>query len=144
MAQKQIKGGREPGRNEPCQCGSGLKFKKCHGDPVLRQTAQRIANHMITLLIVERSHEAGIANAEETMGAIDKLVNSANDHLPDSVRFVTNYDVEEPAEPEPDKLEQKELEGRRLDDLQADTWLCVCGRRLPLGMQCAKCKITDD
>jgi uncharacterized protein len=22
---------RKPGRNEPCFCGSGLKFKKCHG-----------------------------------------------------------------------------------------------------------------
>jgi uncharacterized protein YecA (UPF0149 family) len=21
----------KPGRNEPCFCGSGLKFKKCHG-----------------------------------------------------------------------------------------------------------------
>lgn len=21
------------GRNEPCKCGSGLKFKKCHGAP---------------------------------------------------------------------------------------------------------------
>ena len=21
----------EPGRNEPCWCGSGKKFKKCHG-----------------------------------------------------------------------------------------------------------------
>jgi uncharacterized protein len=21
----------QPGRNEPCHCGSGLKFKKCHG-----------------------------------------------------------------------------------------------------------------
>jgi uncharacterized protein YecA (UPF0149 family) len=20
-----------PGRNEPCPCGKGLKFKKCHG-----------------------------------------------------------------------------------------------------------------
>jgi hypothetical protein len=24
-------GGRKPGRNEPCYCGSGKKFKKCHG-----------------------------------------------------------------------------------------------------------------
>lgn len=23
----------EPGRNDPCPCGSGLKYKKCHGDP---------------------------------------------------------------------------------------------------------------
>ena len=22
---------RRPGRNEPCWCGSGIKFKKCHG-----------------------------------------------------------------------------------------------------------------
>jgi hypothetical protein len=24
-------GGREVGRNDPCPCGSGLKFKRCHG-----------------------------------------------------------------------------------------------------------------
>jgi len=24
-------GGERPGRNDPCPCGSGLKFKKCHG-----------------------------------------------------------------------------------------------------------------
>jgi hypothetical protein len=24
---------KEPGRNEPCHCGSGKKFKKCHGAP---------------------------------------------------------------------------------------------------------------
>lgn len=23
----------EPGRNDPCPCGSGQKYKKCHGDP---------------------------------------------------------------------------------------------------------------
>ena len=25
------------GRNEPCPCGSGKKYKKCHGDPVKDQ-----------------------------------------------------------------------------------------------------------
>ena len=24
-------GGKEPGRNDPCPCGSGKKYKKCHG-----------------------------------------------------------------------------------------------------------------
>ncbi len=24
-------GGRKVGRNEPCPCGSGVKFKRCHG-----------------------------------------------------------------------------------------------------------------
>src|ERR1700741_4474942 len=23
---------KKPGRNEPCPCGSGKKYKKCHGD----------------------------------------------------------------------------------------------------------------
>jgi len=26
-----IKSKAEPGRNDPCPCGSGKKFKKCHG-----------------------------------------------------------------------------------------------------------------
>ncbi|MCB1245742.1 MAG: SEC-C domain-containing protein [Acidimicrobiia bacterium] len=25
--------GRKPGRNEPCFCGSGLEYKRCHGAP---------------------------------------------------------------------------------------------------------------
>lgn len=37
-----IIGGRPPGRNHPCPCGSGLKFKKCHGDPKkISQTAEQ-------------------------------------------------------------------------------------------------------
>ncbi len=28
-----VRSERLPGRNDPCPCGSGLKFKKCHGDP---------------------------------------------------------------------------------------------------------------
>jgi len=35
LKELKVKGGAdktgEPGRNEPCFCGSGLKFKKCHG-----------------------------------------------------------------------------------------------------------------
>ena len=27
----------EPGRNDPCPCGSGKKYKKCHGDPARAQ-----------------------------------------------------------------------------------------------------------
>jgi preprotein translocase subunit SecA len=25
--------GAAPGRNDPCPCGSGRKYKRCHGDP---------------------------------------------------------------------------------------------------------------
>ncbi|MEO7938530.1 MAG: SEC-C metal-binding domain-containing protein [Burkholderiaceae bacterium] len=29
-----IRNPRKVGRNEPCPCGSGKKFKHCHGGPV--------------------------------------------------------------------------------------------------------------
>lgn len=35
-----IVGGQLPGRNEPCPCKSGKKFKRCHGDPVKRTLAR--------------------------------------------------------------------------------------------------------
>jgi preprotein translocase subunit SecA len=28
---KPVNGGQKVGRNEPCPCGSGKKYKKCHG-----------------------------------------------------------------------------------------------------------------
>jgi hypothetical protein len=38
-----IVGGQLPGRNEPCPCGSGLRFKKCHRDPAKVQKAAAVA-----------------------------------------------------------------------------------------------------
>lgn len=126
-------------RNELCQCGSGLKTKRCHGDPVLKQTAMRIANHMMVLFITERLHETGIAGAEETEQAIKKLVESADGMLPDSVRLIANYEIQEgEAEKPVDKLAEREE--NVLENIQEDTYLCGCGRRLPTGMKCAKCK----
>jgi len=31
VAQKPISAGPKIGRNDPCPCGSGKKYKKCHG-----------------------------------------------------------------------------------------------------------------
>jgi len=30
--------GKKPGRNQPCWCGSGKKFKNCHGTPTTSRT----------------------------------------------------------------------------------------------------------
>jgi preprotein translocase subunit SecA len=38
-----IVGGRLPGRNEPCPCGSGHKFKKCCGKPPTKEQQERFA-----------------------------------------------------------------------------------------------------
>ena len=36
-----IRGSKLPGRNEPCWCGSGLKYKKCHEPPDQREQASK-------------------------------------------------------------------------------------------------------
>lgn len=43
------------GRNEPCPCGSGLKFKKCHDDPTKQMICNRVANEkMVELIRIEQ------------------------------------------------------------------------------------------
>ena len=45
----------KPGRNDPCPCQSGLKFKHCHGSEKLRAICQKAAhdaaNQMMVMLI---------------------------------------------------------------------------------------------
>ena len=53
--QLQLKGNKQPGRNEPCPCTSGLKFKYCHGDPGKRAVCERVMmEKMVELIIVEK------------------------------------------------------------------------------------------
>lgn len=43
------------GRNERCMCGSGLKFKHCHGDPQKVAVCNRVANEkMVELIVAEK------------------------------------------------------------------------------------------
>ena len=43
----------QQGRNEPCACGSGLKFKHCHGDVVKQVECNHAANRRMAELIAE-------------------------------------------------------------------------------------------
>ena len=53
MAVKPIVGGRDPGRNDPCPCKSGLKYKWCHGDEQKVQLVSHVANEAMQMLIIE-------------------------------------------------------------------------------------------
>ena len=52
-----------PGRNEPCPCGSRLKYKRCHGDDALRQDVQRVANYYLLLRIMDRLYHSDLIDA---------------------------------------------------------------------------------
>lgn len=47
-------------RNEPCGCGSGLKFKRCHGDSGKRAVVERYVQEVMLRLIMKEKHKQGL------------------------------------------------------------------------------------
>jgi len=50
----------EPGRNDPCFCGSGLKYKHCHADPMKKAMCNAAANAMMAQLILGEQIKKGL------------------------------------------------------------------------------------
>ncbi len=48
------------GRNEPCPCKQGLKYKNCHGDPVKIEECNYAAKLRMAELIVETKLKKGM------------------------------------------------------------------------------------
>lgn len=48
------------GRNQPCPCKSGLKYKHCHGDLCKQQICNLAANQKMISLIHEEQIKKGI------------------------------------------------------------------------------------
>ena len=56
----QLKGNQQPGRNDPCPCTSGLKFKNCHGDPGKRAVCERVMMETMARLIIDEKIRKGL------------------------------------------------------------------------------------
>jgi len=52
--------GREPGRNDPCPCGSGLKYKYCHGDAAKREACNALVREHMLKLIQQEQKKRGL------------------------------------------------------------------------------------
>ena len=48
------------GRNELCYCGSGLKYKYCHGDVIKQEECKYVMKHRMAELIVEEKLKRGL------------------------------------------------------------------------------------
>jgi len=57
--------GPAPGRADPCPCGSGLKFKHCHGDGGKQAACDRVAFEHMSLLIIKEQHKRNIISDEQ-------------------------------------------------------------------------------
>lgn len=57
--------GKEPGRNQPCPCGSQLKYKWCHGDPGKKAACDRVVGELMSRLIVREWLKRGMITQQE-------------------------------------------------------------------------------
>ena len=55
-----ITGGQKPKRNQPCPCGSELKYKYCHGDELKLALANDHRNRFMAHLIIEEKMKRGL------------------------------------------------------------------------------------
>ena len=62
----QLKSGNQPGRNDPCPCASGLKYKQCHGDSMKIAVCNRVANEKMCQLILEEKRQRGLTPMKYT------------------------------------------------------------------------------
>jgi len=59
--QEQIRyNGPSTGRNHPCTCGSGLKFKHCHNDPLKIAVCNRVMMEKMVELILREKIKKGM------------------------------------------------------------------------------------
>ena len=115
------------GRNEPCPCGSGLKFKHCHGDGKKTAVAQQAANLVMLRLIAEEKYKREMIDQDEFRTILEQ----------------TEYKVVEFVE-EPKQEEEEEQPEKKVSDIIEDTGLsrCGCGSGylVSKGDRCFKCK----
>ena len=78
------------GRNEPCPCESGLKYKKCHGDPVKQMVCSRVANeHMVELIRIEQRKHI-IAEQQKECEVCGQTGKDENDYKCPACQFITD------------------------------------------------------
>ena len=113
-------------RNQKCPCGSGLKFKKCHGSPTIQQEVKQMAVMMVFKRITEARGRAGIISQEEC----ERLVSQVDTRM---IEMITG-EVDEPPAPEP------AVEVKDVAELQKDLDRCPKCGQVTFGKECIKCK----
>jgi len=107
------------GRNERCGCGSGLKFKHCHGDAGKAAVCEHYLQEIMLRLIMKEKHKQGMITDEQYAAWVSKARGEAVQ------KKVTELDVGEIM----DKAKLKRCAG------------ALCGTPVPDTEEfCRKCK----
>lgn len=71
MAELQARYGQQ--RNERCGCGSGLKFKHCHGDAGKKAVVEHHVHEIMLRLVMKEKHKQGLIDDEQYKAFVDKV-----------------------------------------------------------------------
>jgi SEC-C motif len=78
-----------PGRNDKCPCGSGLKYKHCHGDPEKANACIHLSQLYLMKLIAGARYRAGLIQRDD----LEEITSRAEQDMLDIIGMV---EVEEP------------------------------------------------
>lgn len=100
-------------RNSKCPCGSGLKFKMCHGDQKKTKTANMVANLAMGVMVHYQRQRSGLETEEvcdEKVGQIMELMYNIldPDYKPPQFEAVPRSSSNEVIESEDRKQEREE------------------------------------
>jgi hypothetical protein len=119
-------------RNEQCPCGSGLKYKKCHGDDRVGHACSVFANMFFTYLVLPRRLKAGVITQDEH----DMLRSKIGTDL---VELIVGKDDDKSEVIESEDRKRESVEDRMKD---ASLTRCpTCKGVVPLGAKCMKCSV---
>lgn len=67
------------GRNSPCPCNSGLKFKHCHGDAMKAAKCKDAARLMMLKLILDAQYDKELIDLDKYDSVMVKIENDLNE-----------------------------------------------------------------
>lgn len=74
--------------NQPCSCGSGLKFKRCHGDPQKLKIVKHVANEAMLIMIAYTKRKS--ENIDFSLDDYYRVINNSDFVLPNFVEQFLN------------------------------------------------------
>lgn len=78
MALQLKNNGNKIGRNEPCPCGSGLKFKYCHNDPVKKAICEVMVREEMLRLIMQEKYKCNMITEQELREFLERENNGTS------------------------------------------------------------------
>ncbi|WP_223507780.1 YecA family protein [Pseudomonas sp. BF-B-25] len=126
---------KKTGRNSPCPCGSGIKFKRCHGYGGYMSTGIRSDNSTFTVEKATIIADTGVDLKNGSNGHINEL-NHISPITPNLAEVLKNLPVQPPVKLVQDAITRQKATGT-IEDSELRAWFDKQGVNLAFWAQLA-------